>query len=107
LAYHLYPNHWANEATILDYIQKIILQYVTKKREEKGFSDNQHAPYIVENFKAQLTSEVLGLLGTNNVEIVFVPANCTDRLQPLDLLVNKPAKYFLGSKFEEWYAEQI
>jgi len=39
--------------------------------------------------------------------IVFIPANCTDHLQPLDLTVNKPAKDFLRGKFEEWYAKQI
>ncbi len=39
--------------------------------------------------------------------IVFVPANCTDRLQPLDVSVNKPAKTFMRAQFQEWYAEQI
>jgi len=87
----------------LDCIQKIILPYISKKREEKGFSDDQRALCIFDNFKAQLTSKVLGLVETNHVEIVFVPANCTDCMQPLDLFVNKPAKDFLSGKFEEWY----
>ena len=37
----------------------------------------------------------------------MVPANCTDRLQPLDVSVNKPAKTFLWQQFHNWYAEQI
>ena len=101
------PNHWANEVTTLDYIQKIILPYISKKKKEKGLRADQRALCIFDNFKAQLTSEVLGLLDTNHVDTVFVPANCTDRLQPLDLTVNKPAKDFLRGKFEEWYSEQI
>ena len=36
-----------------------------------------------------------------------MPANCTDKLQPLDLSCNKPAKDFLKNKFQEWYAEVI
>ena len=36
-----------------------------------------------------------------------MPANCTDRLQPLDLSVNKQAKEFLRRKFQGWFAEQI
>ena len=38
---------------------------------------------------------------------VFVPANCTNGLQPLDISVNKPAKNFMRARFQEWYAEQI
>ena len=37
----------------------------------------------------------------------MVPANCTDRLQPLDVSVNKAAKNFLRGQFEDWYATQI
>ena len=36
----------------------------------------------------------------------MVPANATDRLQPLDVSVNKAAKYFLRKLFHEWYAEK-
>ena len=65
---------------------------------------NQSSLCIFDNFKAQLTAEVLELLKINHVETVFVPPNCTDQLQPLDLSVNKPAKDFLRKKFEQWYA---
>ena len=40
-------------------------------------------------------------------KIVIVPPNCTDRLQPLDISVNKAAKEFLRSCFQEWYASKI
>ena len=38
---------------------------------------------------------------------VIVPPNCTDCLQPLDVSVNRSAKQFLRSKFEDWYAGRI
>ena len=37
----------------------------------------------------------------------MIPANCTDRLQPLDISVNKAAKEFLRRQFHDWYAKQI
>ena len=43
----------------------------------------------------------------NKVLIVHIPGKCTDRLQPLDLSVNKPAKDFLRQKFSSWYATQV
>ena len=30
-----------------------------------------------------------------------------DRLQPMDVSVNKPAKAFLRKKFQEWYTQEI
>ena len=57
--------------------------------------------------KGQCTPAIIDLLQQNNVDIVFVPANCTDRLQPLDVSVNKAAKNFMRDQFQRWYAEQI
>ena len=36
-----------------------------------------------------------------------MPANCTDRLQPMDLSINKPAKNFLKQQFQLWYSNEI
>ena len=38
---------------------------------------------------------------------MFVPATLTHYVQPLDLMVNGPAKKFLKSNFEELYARNI
>ena len=48
---------------------------------------------------------MLNLLEANHVDTVSISANCTDHLQPVDLSVNKPAKDFLRSKFEEIYEQ--
>ena len=57
---------------------------------------------IFDNFKGQSTSELLTLLDDNNINVILIPPNCTDRLQPLDLSINKAAK-----EFQEWYAKQV
>ncbi len=43
----------------------------------------------------------------HNIQSVLVPANCTDRLQPLDISVNKAAKSFLRSQFQTWYSDEV
>jgi len=47
------------------------------------------------------------LLKDSNIDVVFVPPNCTDMLQLLDLSVNKSAKDYLKSRFQQWYSDQI
>ena len=47
------------------------------------------------------------MLDKNNVVFAIVPANCTDRLQPLDVSVNKAAKECLRRQFQQWYSEKV
>jgi tellurite resistance protein len=101
------PNHWCNEVTTLDYVQKIIIPYINKKKKELGMPATRSSLVIFDEFNGQTTDAVLSLLQENNICYVIVPPNCTDRLQPLDVSANKPAKEFLRSKFQAWYADKI
>ena len=38
---------------------------------------------------------------------MIVPPSCTDRLQPLDVSVNRATKHFIRGKFESWFADRI
>ena len=101
------PNHWANEETSLQYLQKIVIPYIKRKREELGLSISHPALVLFDHFKGQTTEECLKFLEDHQIHHVLIPENCTDRLQPLDVAVNKPVKDFLKEKFQKWYAEQV
>ena len=49
----------------------------------------------------------MDLLEKCSIHTRLLPPNTTDKLQPLDISVNKPAKEFLRLKFQEWYAAQV
>ena len=100
-------NHWSNEKTMVDYLEKILFPYLEKKRQELKLDPNYPALVIFDRFRGQCTENILALLEAKHVFLAVVPANCTDRLQPLDVSVNKAAKEFLRSQFQEWYSEQI
>ena len=40
-------------------------------------------------------------------DVVIVPHNLTNKFQPLDLSVNKAAKSFIQSKYNDWFADQV
>jgi len=54
-----------------------------------------------------LKHRILKLLEDNYIDIVFVLANCTGELQPMDLSVNKSVKDFLRARFQEWYSTEV
>ena len=101
------PNHWCNTDTTIRYIKNIIIPYVRKTNQKAGRPNDAPALVIFDEFKGQNTDLVYDLLRDHNLYHVLIPANCTDRLQPLDLSVNKSAKEFLRARFQEWYAERI
>lgn len=97
--------HWSTEETTLEYIQEIIIPYVKNMRDVIG--EDRSALLIMDNFTGQSTIEVHRLLESNNIFTCYIPPNCTDRLQPMDLSVNKAVKNHMREKFESWYADQV
>lgn len=90
-----------------DYVLKVLVPYVSAKREELHLSSDQRALVIYDRYKGQCTASVLDLLEASNIDVVLIPANCTDRLQPLDVSVKKAAKNFMRDCFQSLYADQI
>ena len=104
--WHITPNHWSNEDKMREYIEFVIIPYVAKKGCELKLSSSHSALAIFDVFKGQQTEEIQKLLEENHIIPVSVPANCTDRLQPMDLSINKSVKEFMRTKFRDWYATQ-
>ena len=100
-------NHWANEHTMMGYLHNILLPYINAMRVDLKLSKTQTAVVIFDTFKGQTTQTFLDTLKENNILVVEIPPNCTDRLQPLDLAVNKPLKDQMKQQFHHWYAEEV
>ena len=62
---------------------------------------------IMDTFKGQDNDEVAKLCRKNNCALIIVPHNLTNKFQPLDITVNKPAKSFIKDKYNMWYTEQV
>ena len=101
------PNHWSNEQAMMTYLHAILILYVEKTWANLQLSKNHPALVIFDQFKAQTTENFLSALEQHHISFVEVPANCTDRLQPLDLSINKPVKDHLKGSFQDWYAAGV
>ena len=60
-------NHWANEVTNLQYLDKILLPLVNQKRKDLNLAANHSCLVIFDKFKAQCTSTVLEVFANNNI----------------------------------------
>ena len=82
---------------------KIVFPYFDKVREAMEAPDHK-ALLIMDNFSGQTTNTSLEKLKERGIVLVMVPASMTNRLQPLDVSVNKD---FLREKFRTRYAEEV
>ena len=61
----------------------------------------------MDTFKGHSNDEVAKLCGKSNCVLIIGPHNLTNKFQPLDITVNKPAKSFIKDKYNVWYTEQV
>ena len=100
-------NHWSNETTMVQYIDRIFVPYVQKIRLQLQLHSHHPALAIFDVFKGQCVESLFKKLEENHILYIIVAANCTDRMQPLDLSVNKPAKDYMRWSIESVDFEQI
>ena len=62
---------------------------------------------IFDVFKAHRSDKLLVILKKSCIAVVFVPASCTDKLQPLDQTINKKYKEELKKEFQMWFADMV
>ena len=81
------------------YIEKIIVPFISKKREELQ-------PYQLWQYSTVFVARKhpISPFWRNTASSMLVPANCIDRLQPMDISINKPVKEELRKKLPIWYA---
>ena len=76
-------------------------------KDKLSLSTDQAAIVIFNRFKGQCSSNIiLSLLDSHHIDLVIVPPSCTNRLQPLDVIVNKAMKENPRKQFQNWFSSQ-
>ena len=97
-------NHWSNTEKSVEFF---VFPHFDKVKEAKNYPKEQFLLVIMDTFKGQDNPVLDELCQKHYCEIVIVPHTLTNKFQPLDLTVNKPAKAFMSQKYNAWYAEQV
>ena len=100
-------NHWSNLEKCEDLFNVIIFPYLSAKKKELGYLEEQRSLIIMDTFKGQDNEKMKRLSTKNNCELIIVPHNLTNQFQPLDISVNQAAKKIISNKFSTWYADRV
>ena len=89
------------------FVEKILTPWAARQEEELNLPPDQKALIILDVYAAHRTPAVLKCFENAGWLMQFVPGNCTEELQPLDVSVNAVLKASLKDEFTKWYAKCV
>lgn len=101
------PKHWSNEETMIQYFVNVLKPYKDSVVAELGLPEGQHMVALFDVFRGQWTEKCKTWLKDHHIIPVQVPPNCTDKLQPMDIGINRPIKDKMKGEFIAWYSEKV
>ena len=90
-----------------DLFNVIIFFYLSAKKKELGYLEEQRSLIIMDTFKSQDNNEMKRLSTKNNCELVIVPHNLTNKLQSLDISIKQAAKKLISNNFNILCANRV
>jgi DDE superfamily endonuclease len=102
-------NHWSSQTTMKEYIEKIIMPYSNRCIELHQLHADAKMILVLDVWAVHKSEEFRRFLRSQHprIHLVFVPANCTSKLQVADVALQRPFKSQITNLFNEWAATQI
>lgn len=101
-------NHWSSQDSMREYVRLIIDPWIAKKRLEHNCPD-AHAILLFDCWSVHKSAEFLGWLSTTYplYHPLFIPAGCTGKAQPADIVLQRPLKCDFTNEYTLWMNDQI
>ena len=102
-------NHWSTQETMKAYIEKVILPYATRAIELHQLRADANILLVLDVWSVHKSKEFRDFLQQDHprIHLVFVPANCTSKLQVADVMLQRPFKAEITRQFNNWAASEI
>lgn len=97
-------NHWSNQKTMQEYVENVIVKYANRCVDKHGLHADAKIILVLDVWAVHKSEEFRRYLRTHHprIHLVFVPANCTSRLQVADVALQRPFKSSIRTMFDEW-----
>ena len=102
------PNHWSSQETMQQWVNQVLMTYADRCISAFQLNTDAHILLILDVWAVHKSEEFRRFLRTHHprVHLVFVPPNCTSKLQVADAALQRPFKSALRRCFDAWASEQ-
>jgi hypothetical protein len=91
------PNHWSSQETMQEWINEVLIPYADRRTAEHNLPSDSHIVLVLDVWAVHKSEEFRRFLRTHHprIHLVFVPPNCTSKLQVADVILQRPFKHGL------------
>ncbi|KAL3701234.1 hypothetical protein R1sor_019256 [Riccia sorocarpa] len=97
------PSHWTTVHTFRDFVEFVLVPWLKATCESLHRNpDTQKMVWLVDVYSIHISKEFRDWLALKypNICLLFVPANCTSKLQPADVILMRPFKCGIQRQWE-------
>jgi hypothetical protein len=102
-------NHWSTQQTMQRWITHVLLPHAERMITLYELDANAHMVLLLDAWAVHKSAEFRGWLQREHphIHLVYVPANCTSKLQLADVALQRPFKNAIKQSFNAWAAAKI
>lgn len=102
-------NHWSTQETMQRWILQVLLPHSERMISMHHLDANAHILLLLDCWAVHKSAEFRGWLQKEHprIHLVFVPANCTSKLQLADVALQRPFKSSITQSFNHWAAAVV
>ena len=100
-------NHWSSQETMRQWVEQLLMPYCDRRILEHNLPHESHIVLVLDVWSVHKSEEFRGYMRERHprIHLVFVPANCTSKLQVADVVLQRPFKHGIRMRFNNWAAE--
>lgn len=102
-------NHWSTQETMQRWITHVLLPHSERMIELHSLDSDAHILLLLDAWAVHKSAEFRNWLNREHprIHLVYVPANCTSKLQLADVALQRPFKSCITQSFNQWAATTI
>jgi hypothetical protein len=103
------PNHWSSVETMQQWVDSVLIPYAERCIRRFELRADAAIILVLDVWAVHTSEEFRMYLRQKHprIHLVFVPANCTSKLQVADVALQRPFKSHIRELFNTWAASQI
>ena len=102
-------NHWSSLETMQEWVTKVLLPYAERQIALLGLRSDSPIVLLLDVWSVHKGEPFRRFLRTHHprIHLIFIPANCTSKLQVADVALQRPFKSSISRSFDDWATSML